>query len=293
MSWPELHGTLTRRAMPETVAKILLDDAEIAAGFRPVERHLLARAARSRSGWYVSSMPDDFETVPDAAHQIGAVLGVFGQGPPVPPAAPRPDDPAGIAAWIDQLGAPFGWVHGMDWKKDRLPAGRRGVGTVPLHLIGRRAYNRHVRVLRNLHDKTTRMAGRLAFRRLVLVGRSGFACDIPAERFCADPAAAGFIAYYTARKNRRRQFTLAAKENPFDDIAGMLLERCERALTCDWEMIAGVCPRPQVLAHLSGEQAGMLLGRWWGVMRDCSVQLAAAWPGDRDGAGRRRPDRVR
>lgn len=277
MSWPELlHATLDKRAMPETVAKIITDDPDAAGYFTPDEMVLLRRVATARAAWWVTSMPEDFERPPDASAQIAVALSVFGAELDGDIRA----DPAGIARLIDELGEPLGWRHGMDWKRDRLPKDRRRAGEVPQAWTGHRTYNKHVRVLRNLEDKRARMARAQAFRHLILIGRSGFAVDIPRERFIADPDSAAFIAYWAARKNRRRLFSLAGKENPMDHLAAALLERCHRSGHADWVMIAQVCPRPEVLQKLPDEDLGALAGRWWHVMRDCSSELAAAWPGD-------------
>ena len=78
-------------------------------------------------------------------------------------------------------------------------------------------------------------------RRLILTGHSGFAHEIPLERFAADPYAACFIAYFTARKNKRRLFSLTGKENPVDHLAEALLARLDRpGARTDWEMLADV-----------------------------------------------------
>ena len=57
-------------------------------------------------------------------------------------------------------------------------------------------------------------------RHLILIGHSGFAQEIPLERFAADPVTACFIAYYTARKNKRRLFSLQGKENTVESRRG-------------------------------------------------------------------------
>jgi hypothetical protein len=283
MSWPELlYDTLTRRAMPETVAGIITEN--LGKGWRgdwkPDELVLLRRAAASRPSWFVSSMPEDFETVPGCTANIATALNVHGVYAEPGAIEEMAHDAAAIAQLVDELGEPIGWRHGQDWKAQRLTAAQRDADWYPEALRGHRIYNKRIRVLRNLSDHAGRMAARQAFRRLILIGRSGFAVDIGRDRFTADPKAAAFIAYYTARKNRRRLFTLSAKENPVDDIAAMLLERCERSLSTDWQMIAMVCPQPVVLRHLDDSQIGELMGAWWTVMADAAGQLETAWPGE-------------
>lgn len=295
MRWPEpLFDTLDRRAMPEQVAALILDSlGGTPSGWAGDDLRLLTRVARARGGVSLSSMPDDWERPPDCARHVATALAVYGirdcaaawQGDP----ASRPD----INALIGQLGSLAGsWLPGMDWKDDRHTARQRArlvaanPGAFPAlekpggGTVGHRRYNKLIRVLRNLDENAAAMEQAQAFRRIILISRSGFASDIPRARFCTDPDAAAFIAWMVARKNRRRQFTLAGRENPFDEVAAMLLARCERAETCDWPMIAAVWHSRTVLARCQDYDLGQMAARWWAVMRDCSVMLAAAWPGE-------------
>jgi hypothetical protein len=117
-------------------------------------------------------------------------------------------------------------------------------------------------------------------RRLVLVSRSGFAFRITPQRFAQDPLTAMFIAYYTARKNERREFSLSGRANAVDHLADALLADALASADADVEMLAWVYPRPQVLARLNAEQLGRLLGDWHKVMAGTAEQLKVAWPGD-------------
>lgn len=299
---------LTRRVMPETVARALVENAT-AFRFTPAQLDVLRPAAsRSRypagcgcasctaaaqaettaylAGPAYTSMPEDFERPADCAPQIAHAARMFGIGPGRD--LPDPADPGAVAGWIDHLGGPLGWSHDLDWKSGRLDRDGRELLAARLGdladtaLATKRQYNRHVRVLRDLEDKRRRMAKAGELRRLVLIGRSGFAVDIGPGRFAADMHAAAFITYLTARKYRRRQFTLEGRENPVDAAAQMLLDRCERRAGTDWDMIAGVHPRPAILARLGDDQAGNLLGRWWSVMSATAEILAGLWPGEGD-----------
>src|ERR1700719_743918 len=81
MSWPELlYPTLTKRVMPETVARIITDNlgSAWARDWKRTDLELLRRAAATYPGWRISSMPEDFELVPDAADQISVALAVHG-----------------------------------------------------------------------------------------------------------------------------------------------------------------------------------------------------------------------
>ena len=282
MDWlDELHIGLDKRAMPEQVARTLMGSCCLESDLALEIRHV----AVAHSPHWVSSMSEDFERPPDCAPQIRSVLRMFGFDESRWPGI-KPGDPLSVLAFIDAVGFNVHWQHGMDWKNDRLDA-RTRLHTFGTDVYGRvdplarkRQYNRHIRVLRHLEAKRLRMARALAFRRLVLIGRSGFAVDIPLERFRADAHAAAFIAYWISRKNRRRQFTLASKENPMDRLAAALLARCEADPSTDWAMIAMVHPAPTVLARLLPLPLGVLTAQWWKVMHDCAMELCDAWPGD-------------
>lgn len=270
----DLHATLTERARPEKVARII---ASAPSGFTRAERELLARAAGpERASWWYSSMTDDFERVPGAENQLATVYRIFGV-----PAAGRtadPDDVASILALADQLGSSLLWRN-SDVSRLTHPE-RRAAG---IEHSGRRAYKRRVRALHHLAEKAGRMSERLGQRNLIMLGRSGFAHTIPLTRFAADPDAAMFVAYITARKNLRREFTLSGRDNPVDKLAEALLARLGDS--SDWEMVALAWPKPGVLERLSAERLGYLAARWMTVMRECAGVLEREW-GALDDGGR-------
>lgn len=276
MSWThELHATLDRRAAPETVAAI------IRAGSLDLPRSAqlqLNVVASSRARWYVSSMSGDFERADDSRAQLAAAARMFG----VSAAGIDPSDAEQVRGFIGAMGRRVGgWEAGHDWKHDRLnKVARQASADIAPGLASKRQYNRHVRVLRHLWAKAERMATAQHQRDLVLVGHSGFASRITAARFAADPYSAAFVAYFTARKNIRRMFTLAGKENPMDRLATELLSCALARPGCDAEMLAWVQPRPQVLARLAPAQLGQLLGDWHSVMVSTAEELRGAWPGD-------------
>jgi hypothetical protein len=277
MTWIEdLHQTLDRRVAPESVAAIIHDGS---LDWPADVRERLARVAAARPPWYVSSMSRDFERADDCHVQIAAAGRMFGVDVShVPPA-----DLDAIRVLITELGERAGgWQPGGDWKRDRLPAAARRAGGAGVEqaLIPKRQYNRHIRVLRNLWEKGRRMAAMQHQRELVLIGRSGFASQITVDRFRADPLTACFIAYYTARKNARRQFTLASRGNAVDHLAQGLLDAAMAGARPDFEMLAWAYPRPAVLARLTPGQLGTLLGDWHAVMAVTAVELERAWPGD-------------
>ena len=267
MDWlDKLYATLDKRATTEQVAAII-NHAPVSARLGVYERELLAEIVRP--GRHDSFMLDDFARPRDAVGPLLAVRRMF----PDHAEWPSPQDTTGMLRLVDDLGEDFGWDISSDWKDDRLPH-----DVLQAMGIKRRQYNRKIRALRHLTGKATRLQAATDHRRMILVGRSGFACDISRERFRADRDAAMFIAYWIARKNRRRLFSLSGKENPMDHLAAALLDRCTRkGHAADWPMIASVYTNPPALRWLSPGQLGELAGAWSGVMRQAADGLRREW----------------
>lgn len=273
----ELHASLDARRRPEDVAEAVMRaigqemDREDRGVLRRVSRWSLAE----RQFW--TAMSDDFERADDGAGQAEAVRRLFGRSDELDPA--EATELHGLAAGA---GAEISWDPARtDFKADRMNRAERaaaGFGD-----LSKRQYNRRFRALARLERKAGRVGVQTRRRELTMFARSGFAREIPLERFLADPSAAAFVAYFTARKNLRRQFTLDAKENPFDEVAAMLLARCEAAPACDWGMIALARPTQDVLARLGDGERGELLGRYSALMRETALELGGLWEaGDYD-----------
>lgn len=261
----QLHASLDSRLQPEDVAKVIL--AGFAEDFTPGERHLLQRAVASRPRWYVSSMSSDFAQPEGAGRQVAVLERLTGADFGL-----DAHDPDALRAMVAVTGAAVGWRDGFDFKRDRLTrAELKAAGSG----YSKRQYNRLLRHLRRTAAKVERLDVELRKRNLMLVGRSGLACDILADRFADDPKTACFVAYFVARRNLRRQFSLSGKTNPFDEIAEMLFARLDQ--DTDWWLVARAYPQPHVIAKLAAVEQGKLLGRWYALMRGAADLLASAW----------------
>ncbi|MEV2268683.1 hypothetical protein [Nonomuraea africana] len=270
----ELHASLDRRYRPEDVADLVL--ALLAGKLTRRERVVLERAAKhsARRQERFSSMSADYARPVGGARQVAAANRLFEQD-----LAVDADDPAALLEFASRTGEPIGWApERTDFLADRLNREAREAAGMD---ISKRQYNRRFRVLRRIAGKAGVLGVEHDKRRLLLIGVAGFAADIPLERFRADVAAACFVAYYTARRKLRREFSLSGRENPFDEIARMLLDRCGTG--ADWWMIAQVRATPDVLARLTDEERGRLLGQWWAVMRASADLLRTRW---KDGTDR-------
>ncbi|MFB9883063.1 hypothetical protein ACFFMN_34540 [Planobispora siamensis] len=264
----ELHASLDRRHRPEDVADLVLRALEgrLVRRERVVLEHAAGRSSRMTGRF--SSMPDDFARPVGGARQVAAANRLFGRSVVV-----DADDADRLIAFAARTGRDIGWTpERTDFLRDRLNRQARDAAGMDLP---KRQYNRRFRVLRRLAAKAGTLAAEQDKRRMLMVGVAGFASDIPLERFLADPDAACFVAYYTARRKLRREFSLSGRENPFDEIAQVLFDRCRAG--SDWWMIAQVRATPDVLERLTEQECGLLLGRWSAVMRHAAELLGRTW----------------
>jgi hypothetical protein len=268
----KLHASLDGRERPEDVADLILSGFDRLTGR---ERAALERAAghsRRRRSRY-SSMPTDYARPSGAQRQLSTLAYLFDLGDGDLRLAAH--DPAALREIAARAGEPLEWVpaHG-NFKIDRLDRLQRAARGIDLP---KRQYNRRWRFLARLAAKIERLDTELRKRELLLVGRSGLAADITADRFAADPVAARFAAYFVARKNLRRQFSLSGRENPYDEVADALFRRCLAEPGTDWWMVSRIYPIPAVVRRLTPEQRGELLGRWSALMRGAADILRGSW----------------
>jgi hypothetical protein len=273
----ELHASLDQRRRPEDIAELILQ-ADLALGsaghgLTNQEHALLDRAAAHSSArrGYATSMSEDFARPVGGARQVAATARLFEVLDEA--AAVDGDMPDALMAFATRAGDEVGWAPGRsDFLDDRLDREERAAAGID---VSKRQYNRRFRALRRLEAKAGTLRREQHKRRLTLIGRSGFASRITLERFRSDPAAAYFVAYYVARRNLRREFSLSGRGHAFDEIAQMLLRRCEDG--SDWPMISWVYTNAQVLARLTGTERGRLLGMWSTAMRECADHLEEVW----------------
>ncbi|MEV7807938.1 hypothetical protein AB0O28_33820 [Microbispora sp. NPDC088329] len=264
----ELHGSLDRRYRPEDVAELVL--RALAGRLSGREGNVLARAARhsSRGAAWFTSMSSDYARPVGGARQVAVAARLFDG-----PAEVDPDDPRSLLEYASAVGHSIGWTPGRsDFLADRLNREAREAAGMDL---SKRQYNRRFRMLRRIAAKAGTLETEQDKRRLLLIGVTGFGADISLERFVADPDAACFVAYYTARRKLRREFSLSGRDNPFDEIAEVLLNRCGD--DADWWLIAQVRPTPDVLGRLDDGERGRLLGQWSAVMRHAARLLGDRW----------------
>lgn len=260
----ELYASLGQRRRPEDVASLI----GLALGDRLSrrERLVLGRAARHTESapFHQSMMSDDWERPVGATKQVATIAALFDEldHDTVPP---DPEDPADLQRWTDELGELIGCAPlsgRLPSRADAESAGWTG---------SRRNYVRRAKALTHLAAKAARIEQAQQRRRYALTGRGGLVTEITADDFASDPDAAAFVAYFVARTNVRRTFSLSGKDNPMDEVAAMLLDRL--GPDANWSAIARVHPSKRVLHHLDDTALGHLIGRWSNLMRDCATEL--------------------
>jgi hypothetical protein len=268
-----LHATLAQRETPETVAELIRRalPPELAQRVRAPLHARISTSIRHAFGW--SSMPTVFKPPVPLDGRLAkvrelALLFLDGH-------LPEGDDPAEVerllAAFSALIGKPVG---ANSFRDDRLNRAQRAALDLSL---SRRRYDKLFRLATRLEDRLATLRAEEAKHRLLLVGKAGLAADLTVARFEGHLPAAGFVAYYAARTKLRSEFTIAGQQKPFDDLAAALLSICAEDAATPWFAVAHVFPRADVLARLSAEQQGLLLGRWFGILSETAERLEDAW----------------
>ncbi|HEX8866933.1 MAG TPA: hypothetical protein VF821_14845, partial [Lentzea sp.] len=213
-----LYDSLDARLRPEEVAALVLEaQPSLTDREREIVQYAATRASR-RHGF--SRLSADHTRPVGAARQVTAARFLFG----VDGGAVDVDDPISVLEFAAAVGSEIDWDPARtDFLTDRLNREARSDAGIEL---SKRQYNRRFRMLRRLSAKASRMERGRKTRSATLVAAAGFVGAIDRDRFRADPDAACFIAYSTTLRELRREFVLASRENPFDQVASSLFARC-------------------------------------------------------------------
>nr|WP_133999213.1 hypothetical protein [Streptomyces sp. 846.5] len=280
----ELCASVRLRRRPEDVADLVLTVLD--GRLSRVERSLLTVAARGslRRAWHgYTSMLEEFAPVVGAQNQVATVAVLFDAIDRLDDQAA--DDPAAVEQVIRTACAQIGKrVGGNDFLTDRLNREQRAAAG--LGELSKRHYNKRFRLLQRLEAKLATMVRATLERDAIMLGKSALASRLDPVRLAADPDTACFIAYLTARSNLRSEFTITGQQRPYDQIADLLLRRLRGRAGTDWWAVAHLHPVPEVLAQLTDEQRGRLLGHWYAELGKAADLLERAY-------GRCRMDRAR
>jgi hypothetical protein len=270
----ELYASLSARRRPEDVAETIRE--LLGGALAPTEARVLEQAASgslARRLFGFTSMAQEFAKPVGADRQVARACELFRTAYPLN--QDLCSNPDAVEAFIRAVGEEIGKVYGRsDFRGDRLSHGERRARGMEL---SRRGYNKRFRLLARMEEKLHRLVREIRKRELQMVGKSGMASRLSWDEFAADPDAAAFAAYYTARRNLRSEFTIDGQQRAYDEVAAMLFQRCERAPSAAWWTVAHVYPRVEVFPRLSERQAGELLGRWYGVLQEVAEVLEETW----------------
>lgn len=271
----KLFATLQQRQRPEDVAELIAE--LLGPSLTSAEAATLAKAtvhSLKRNAWRYSAMLTQFAQPVSAGKQLRKAAELFIVA--VPSDADLAE-PAVVEQFLAATSPLLGKAVGADsFLHDRLNrAARRAAGLEH----SRRRYNKLFRCLVNLSNKLQRILAEGRKLEFQLVAKHGFAHRIPVAAFTENVDVAAFTAYYTARCNLRSQFTIDRQERPFDEIAAMLLHRCERSTPSveAWRAVALVYPDTQVLRRLTDAQRGELLGEWTKLLQEVAGHLEQIW----------------
>lgn len=259
-----LYDSLLDRQTPETVAGLIRDLPEVMADAAVADR--VVKIATARPHW--SSMPDSFfapvalDTQVATALELFAVqLAPFAGDPRI--VAPTERSVRRLTAFVDLLSQTIGRRPGAQTHSRLDREARAGAGID----LSSKAYLKRFRFLVRfeehlaVHGKETRLG---EYR---LAGKAGLVSLMDRGHFVACPWAAAFIAYYTARKKRRSEFTNTAQSRPFDELCELLLARVlARSPDDALFAVALVFPEPRILERLDEARKGRLLGAWGALM---------------------------
>ena len=258
-----LIDSLRARWTPEMVAKLLLDKD---TDFTPKERHQLSSAVPH---WARSSMPTTFAQAAGLDKQLKIASELF-------PSIVVPDEktPEALGEYLSAMRDSIR-MEGSDFKANRLThkerkssRGRKGVPKLVPN--GHRAYNKRFRFLARLEKHIGVRAVTSEMRELAQIAKSRLAFKLD-RSVLTNLKTVSFVAYMTAKLNKRSIFTFGDQERPYDDIADMLFKRLGRGT--NWLAVAYVHPEPEVLKKLDEQQKGTLLGVWFSVMIRASKVL--------------------
>jgi len=180
-------------------------------------------------------------------------------------------DPRKVESYVRGISGLIKKAYGKnDFKYNRLNRDQRKAAGIKK---GRRWYNKRFRLLARLEDKIQRMTKENKKYMLTRVSKSALAVKITYDEFCKDLNTACFIAYMSARMNKRSMFTNKSQDRAFDEVAEQLFKRCQHSSTTNWEIIAYIMPDEKVLRHLSDQEKGKLLASFWDLLVDAADLL--------------------
>jgi hypothetical protein len=247
----ELHHTLNGRVRPEEVVQLILEQHPA------LDTQTRVALTRASTAYRYSLMPVVFRDAEPPLKALTTVCELAGEPLPSTEAA---HNPATLWALLRRVADHYGFTHPGSAGRDLDRCAALG--------MTRRRYNKLHRSWRNLIEQTEHYAHQVHLTALSRVAKTIFAADIRLEAL-ADLDTACFVAYYTANLGRRSEFLAGPQARAFDDLAALLLARCEaHPETTGWAAIAHIFPRLDILSRVSVAERLALLDRAMHVMAE-------------------------
>lgn len=260
-----LYQSLDKRLRPEEIAVQIL---ELLPQLTKTEQKLVREVAKNANS--PSYMSNDFNRVQgmDGSLRVASTLSGIN--------APGGLDLLAISEFLVQFETLIGKQVGCnDFKHDRLDkAARQKAG---LGSLSRRQYNKRFRLAARMEEKQKKIGLELDKREFTQVSKSRLATKVRLEDFVVDPFTACFVAYYTARCNRRSIFTNQSQDRPYDEVCNMLFQRLKNNPETCWWAVALCYPERSALKKLTQEQKGNLIGLWYDALLRIANHLRTTW----------------
>lgn len=274
-SLDDLYASLQLRLRPEDVAELILPvlgdslSAEESAALDAVTHHSLKRGLHQ-----LTSMAQTFHEAVPPVRQVRKAEELFLSAYSLSPLECTDADK--LRLLISHLGEEIRKSAGAsNFLQDRLNRKERAGRGLD---FSRRRYNKLFRFLARLENKVARYQLEQRKCQAMRIAKSSLASHICAEDFRASAEAACFIAYYTARANRRSAFTNQGQDRPFDRLCHLLLERYKRnPHPRGWRAIAHVYTDRTTLAELDQDSQTGLLCTWLEVLAELADLLEQTW----------------
>lgn len=137
----------------------------------------------------------------------------------------------------------------------------------------KKAYLKRLRAVASFEAKIKRVQQALISRNGLMTAKSRLAREVQADKL--NDYALAYVAYVTARANRRTRFQLTTQSKAFDSIADGLFHLLPKDTA--WEEIVLVSPVESLLSRLDSEALGVITARFYSDMVFWANQLASEW----------------
>ena len=265
-----LYQAIQARPRPEDVAELIqgLIQEEIASTQDPTTKRRLkklhnalepaAKNSLKRGASRYSSMSQDFARVVGADKMVATAAKIFQI--PDPPSAIECLLAENVEDFMTRVAETISATPGyVDFLRDRLNREQRVAAGITLK---KRPYNHRFRAIRRLKFKVMKMIKNSKKYQATRIAKSAGATKITLEELGRDQHTAYFVAYLAARMSLRSTFTCDSQVRAHDSISEALYQNAKQSQTTNWWAISLVHSQKEVLAHLSEEEKGMLLGTW-------------------------------